>query len=326
MASTSIVGMSGRQYVRGQLLHRDQRGRDTIFKATRGGDSAPVVFNHVSDSIYKLSQRLGTEFADCHWLRMPIDYNDDEYIVVYPYFKDTMLNLVRADPDFPEGALKKALRHVGEGLREFHAKGWLHLVPLVDVKPDNIFIDWTTSADGKKTITSAALGDFGISFKPEGNTPLRTAHPVGNFMWRSPEGQTGTGVTKASDVFSFGLLCIYALGGADFLLMENEQELAQLAAQGVRPEQAILTRHLTYFGPATQGLLRQVDKSWRDVLAGMSADAVAAVQEQPGLSFKVWGAVLGPAAVDMLSQMTNPDPTVRPSMNEVMSHLWWQEL
>jgi hypothetical protein len=25
-------------------------------------------------------------------------------------------------------------------------------------------------------------------------------------MWRSPEGQTGRGVTKASDIFSFGLV------------------------------------------------------------------------------------------------------------------------
>jgi hypothetical protein len=29
---------------------------------------------------------------------------------------------------------------------------------------------------------------------------------MGNVMWRSPEGQTGKGIGKPSEVFSFGLL------------------------------------------------------------------------------------------------------------------------
>jgi hypothetical protein len=51
-----------------------------------------------------------------------------------------------------------------------------------------------------------ALGDFDIAFKCEGGESLQTPYAIGNAMWRSPEGQTGRGVTKASDVFSFGLV------------------------------------------------------------------------------------------------------------------------
>lgn len=55
-------------------------------------------------------------------------------------------------------------------------------------------------------MTDAVLGDFGIAYKQVGAIPLRTGTPLGNFMWRSPEGQTGSGITQASDIFSYGLV------------------------------------------------------------------------------------------------------------------------
>jgi serine/threonine protein kinase len=74
------------------------------------------------------------------------------------------------------------------------------------VKPDNILVNWTSDDSGKKTVTDVALGDFDIAFKSEGGKARETPHAIGNAMWRSPEGQTGRGVTKASDIFSFGLV------------------------------------------------------------------------------------------------------------------------
>jgi len=74
------------------------------------------------------------------------------------------------------------------------------------VKPDNILVDWTCDKDGAKVVTDVALGDFDIAFKLEDGKLLQTPYAIGNAMWRSPEGQTGRGVTKASDMFSFGLV------------------------------------------------------------------------------------------------------------------------
>jgi serine/threonine protein kinase len=74
------------------------------------------------------------------------------------------------------------------------------------VKPDNILVNWTCDEEGNKTVTDATLGDFDISFKLEHGKALQTPFAIGNAMWRSPEGQTGRGVTKASDVYSFGLV------------------------------------------------------------------------------------------------------------------------
>ncbi|KAI1163243.1 kinase-like domain-containing protein [Nemania serpens] len=315
----TVLGVSGRQYVRGEVLHKNEDGNPSIFKAARGNES--VVFKQESKSIFNLSRRLADEFAGSRRLRMPIDFNPEDRIVVYPYFRDTLLDLMRADPAFPPAELKKVLRCVGEAIQEFHAKGWLHL----DVKPDNIFVNWTCDEENNKKVTDATLGDFGIAYKQVGATPLRAGFAPGNFMWRSPEGQTGSGITKASDIFSYGLVCIYALGGGDFLLSEDKEVLAALEKLGITPREDILTRHFTYFGPVNEGLFKQVDSHEHSTLKKALATAELAVKNQPELRFEVWGEELGEAALYMISGMTKPDPTARLTIDQVLGCSWWQE-
>lgn len=74
------------------------------------------------------------------------------------------------------------------------------------MKPDNILVNWNCDQEGNKTVSDVTLGDFDIAFKLGGGKPRETPYAIGNAMWRSPEGQTGRGVTKASDIFSFGLV------------------------------------------------------------------------------------------------------------------------
>jgi serine/threonine protein kinase len=211
---------------------------------------------------------------------------------------------------------------------------------VVDVKPDNILVNWTCDKDGNKTVTDVALGDFDIAFKSEGGESRQTPYAIGNAMWRSPEGQTGRGVTKASDIFSFGLVvsepclnsrihakfcvqCIYALGGGEFLLINDYQELVK---SGIKPEQEILIRHFSYFGPVSDGLLKQVNnEDWCNALSGASEIAEEAVKEQPELRFERWGKELGSETQNMISGMTNPDPTARTTIDQVLTHRWWQE-
>lgn len=82
------------------------------------------------------------------------------------------------------------------------------------MKPDNVLVNWACGDEGNKIVTDAALGDFDIAFKSEAGAPRQTPYAIGNAMWRSPEGQTGRGVTKASDIFSFGLVVSSYLGHA----------------------------------------------------------------------------------------------------------------
>jgi serine/threonine protein kinase len=75
-----------------------------------------------------------------------------------------------------------------------------------DIKLDNILVNWTCDEEGTKTITDVALGDFDVAWKCPTNAAITGPHAVGNYMWRSPEAQTVRGMSKASDVFSFGLV------------------------------------------------------------------------------------------------------------------------
>jgi tRNA A-37 threonylcarbamoyl transferase component Bud32 len=58
---------------------------------------------------------------------MHVDCNEDELILIYPYFRETLLALIQDDPSFPVLERKKILRHVGEAIQEFHAKDWIHI-------------------------------------------------------------------------------------------------------------------------------------------------------------------------------------------------------
>lgn len=49
------------------------------------------VFKHVSQPFYDLSQHLALEFAGSSRLRVHVDANQDECILVYPYFRNTLL-------------------------------------------------------------------------------------------------------------------------------------------------------------------------------------------------------------------------------------------
>jgi hypothetical protein len=124
-------------------------------------------------------------------------------------------------------------------------------------------------------------------------------------------------------MLTFCVQCIYALGGGEFLLINDYQELVK---SGIRAEQEILVRHFSYFGPVSDGLLKQVNsEDWCNALSGASEIAEEAVKEQPELRFECWGKELGSETQNMISGMTNPDPTARTTIDQVLTHRWWQE-
>ncbi|CRK24344.1 hypothetical protein BN1708_013929 [Verticillium longisporum] len=119
-------------------------------KSGRASGDESFVLKCVPRPFYDLSLRLLAEFAGSRRLRMHIDCNPEEGILVYPYFRGTLLALVQDDPDFPPAERKKILRHV---------------------KPDNILVNWTCDKEGNKTVTDIALGDFDIASKSDTGEP-----------------------------------------------------------------------------------------------------------------------------------------------------------
>ncbi|XDG05990.1 hypothetical protein ABKA04_005605 [Annulohypoxylon sp. FPYF3050] len=299
--ASNIIGKSSRVYVPGEVLQRHHKDHKlSIFKAQSGHEV--FVFKRVPRPFYDLSLRLAAEFAGSRRLRMHIDCNQEECILIYPYFRGTLLSLIQDEPGLHVLERKKIMRHTGEAIQELHSKDWIH----IDVKPDNILVNWTCDEQGNATVTDVALGDFDIAYKSENGEPRQTPYAIGNAMWRSPEGQTGMGVTKASDIFSFGLV--------------------ELVKRGIPPEQEILIRHFSYFGLVLEGLLKQVNSDvWRDALMEASAAAENAVKDQPEMKFEHWGREIGPEAQSMISTMINPDPSARATIGEVLAHPWWQD-
>jgi serine/threonine protein kinase len=83
----------------------------------------------MSQSIFEQCLQHKREFPDTRRIRMHVDYSEKEQIVIYEYFKEDLLALVKIikTPDFPLAARKQILFKVGKALQELHAKNWIHI-------------------------------------------------------------------------------------------------------------------------------------------------------------------------------------------------------
>lgn len=90
-------------------------------------DGESFVVKRMPRAFYELSQRLADQFAHSCRLRLHIDHNEEAGILIYTYFNNTLLDLIRGDDELPGAEVQKVLRHVGEAIQEFHLEDWVHL-------------------------------------------------------------------------------------------------------------------------------------------------------------------------------------------------------
>ncbi|KJX95882.1 serine threonine protein kinase [Zymoseptoria brevis] len=314
--ATTLAGDSGRVYVQGDLLQRN--GKDLtcgVFKAQSGTESL-VLKRAAAKRFFDTSSKLEAECAGSPRLRLHVDRNAQEEALIYPYYESTLLVFMKDNPELHYLQRKKILRHVAEGIRELHSRHWAHL----DIKPDNVFLN-ASEVHGTKEVANAALGDFDIAFKMEDGQVLSAPGPVGNPMWRSPEAQVGCGLTMASDIFSFGLVCLYAMGAGDMLIIDPKV----LEFLGMSPEEEVLSRHVEYFGPASDVLYKRIGNETRRAFLKKTIDASTVPYEtDPERRLTHWGQDLGPVALDIIGRMTSMDPPARPTITEILEHAWWR--
>ena len=112
----------------------------------------------------------------------------------------------------------RVLQDVGYALAYAHGRGVVHR----DIKPDNIMIERATGR--------ALLMDFGISRSITTNVSAtqgltRVGEVVGTPEFMSPEQATGDTLDGRTDLYSLGLVALYALTGAKVITGTSTQQI-----------------------------------------------------------------------------------------------------
>ncbi|KAL9094719.1 MAG: hypothetical protein Q9165_002989 [Trypethelium subeluteriae] len=240
------------------------------------------------------------------YIRVADDAIPDQSMFAYKYFKDHLLSFAQKDIQLP--LIKRILRDSLRGIAAFHDKGIVH----TDIKANNIMVDWDET-EGNTTIQRVQIADIEDAAYVPDNCAI-VERQVGNWMWRSPEAHASGQVHKPSDIFSFGIVCIYALtkrvifAVADEKLKEGEDKLA-----------IVLERQLSYFSDLESlgGLLQYLgDSPWTQIFTVI---AEGFNKELPREPFALWKDI-EPEFKDLIGKMTNIDPKGRITAHEALSH------
>ena len=93
----------------------------------RSGNES-FLLRHVPTAYFTLcSQYHPLELSGTRRLRMHVDYNDEKRVLVYPYFRGTLLELMGENPTLSDANRRTILRHVAEAIHELHSRDWIHL-------------------------------------------------------------------------------------------------------------------------------------------------------------------------------------------------------
>ncbi|KAG4442807.1 hypothetical protein IFR05_001688 [Cadophora sp. M221] len=154
--------------------------------------------------------------------------------------------------------VKRILKDSLRGLAALHDQNIVH----TDVKANNILVDWENGPHGI-AIQEVQLADIEDATYVDPKSDI-VGMQIGNLMWRSPEAHTQGGVNKPSDVFSFGIVCIYAVTKQVIFAVERED-----LGEGEEPLAVVLERQISYFADeeGLNGLLSHLgDSPWCQVL------------------------------------------------------------
>ncbi|KAA6413530.1 MAG: serine threonine kinase [Lasallia pustulata] len=281
-----------------------------VYLATAGKQT--FVLKEVPQSEFNYYLDIYRGLPSCAYLRQLQDTIPEQLMFVFQYFTDHLLSL--AQMDLPIALTKRILKDTLRGLAVLHDQNIVHN----DLKANNIVINWEKEHHEIK-ITQVQLTDFEDSARvPPGYNILDKQ--VGNWMWRSPEAHAQGPVNKPSDMFSFGVVCIYAVHKrVIFAIGEHELE------EGLEPLAIVLERQISYFADedGLDMLFNHLgDTPWCQVLKILKSGFNKTNPRRP---FSLWKNVDADFK-DLIGGLTNFDPAKRLTAHEALAHRWFGDV
>ncbi|KAL9087402.1 MAG: hypothetical protein Q9165_006699 [Trypethelium subeluteriae] len=317
--SKEYIGQSGRHYSIKQILQEESYPSRCVCLATPvtldpltlAGEQK-FVLKHIHEVNFKDLQDINDmlQRGGASNVYLVEDTIPEESMFVFQYFADHLLRFVQKN--LPLALTKRILKDALRGVTELHDQDIVH----TDIKADNVLIDWKVEQDGI-IIGRVQLGDLeDAAHIPPGS------HMVGkqanNMMWRSPEAHARGPVDKPSDIFSFALVCIYAVHKRVIFAI-GEEELDE----GVEPLAVVIERQMSYFADEDE-LSRFIqylgDNPWIPVFE-VTRDGFN--KDNPRKPFALWQGV-DEDFKNLICAMTNFDPGKRITAREALAHTWFE--
>ncbi|KJF60499.1 serine/threonine protein kinase [Coccidioides immitis RS] len=233
-----LRGQSGRHYLIKKVLQEKELTRLRVYLAV--SDEQQFVLKEVFQNDFHYYRNMHKDLGS-PYLRTLSDTIPEESLFVYKYFTDHLLRMA-PQTNLPLDITKRILRDALRGIAALHERDIVH----TDIKANNILINWRIEKEDPRKIVvdQVQLSDVedAVHLHP-GRSII--GKQLGNYMWRSPEAHARGPINKASDIFSFGVVCIYAMLKEAIFSMDESQ-----LPEGVEPLSVILERQLSYFANA----------------------------------------------------------------------------
>ncbi|EEQ27303.1 conserved hypothetical protein [Microsporum canis CBS 113480] len=301
---TALVGQSGKCYVIQQILQEKENYPLRVYLAQ--SESEKFVLKNVADFEYlrEIYRRVDGD----PYLRLPQDSMVGHSMFVYKYLTTDFLKLP-CQLELPLETTKRVFRDALQGLAVLHANDIVHNG---NIKANNILVD---QEDGK--ITDVRLGDIeDAAIVPEGSEIA--GRQLGNWMWRSPESHAEGPLNSPSDVFSFAIVCIYAVH-KKVIFAVDESELGE----GEEKLARVIERQISFFADqdSIQEFLHHISESpWAEIFR-VIRDGFN--KENPRRPFALWKGV-DPVFKDLVLRMTHFNPDKRITAREALAHEWFK--